>query len=87
MNKLRIVLLSLMLASTGCASERLYVKVVDDEGNSVSNAVVNVSFTSGRLDLVPLLPSESPCSILVPTTLILNLTPSAIFIKARRGAG
>ena len=49
MNKLRIVLLSLMLASTGCASERLYVKVVDDEGNSVSNAVVNVSFTSGHV--------------------------------------
>ena len=32
MNKIRTALLALMLANVGCASERLYVKVVDEEG-------------------------------------------------------
>ena len=37
------------MANIGCASERLYVKVINDDGNPVSNAVVNVSFTSGHV--------------------------------------
>ena len=32
----------LLLGNLGCASERLHVKVVDDDGNPVSNAVVEV---------------------------------------------
>lgn len=35
----------LLLANLGCASERLYVNVVDDEGVPVSNATVNVDFS------------------------------------------
>ena len=38
-----------LLANVGCASERLYVKVIDDEGNPVSNATVHVGFTSGHV--------------------------------------
>ncbi len=51
MNKIRAALLALMLANVGCASERLYVKVVDEEGRPVSNAAVNVDFTSSHVVL------------------------------------
>jgi hypothetical protein len=51
MNKIRAALLALMLANVGCASERLYVKVVDEEGRPVSNATVNVDFTSSHVVL------------------------------------
>ena len=34
--------ISLLLGNFGCASEKLYVKVVDDEGCPVANAVVKV---------------------------------------------
>lgn len=44
-----LTILVLLLANSGCASERLYVTVVDDIGNPVSNAVVNVSFSSGHV--------------------------------------
>ena len=45
------LIISLLLSIThiGCASERLYVKVVDDEGVPVSNATVNVGFSSGHV--------------------------------------
>ena len=33
MSNSRIMVAFLLLANLGCASERLYVKVVDDEGN------------------------------------------------------
>ena len=51
MNKLRVVMSSVILASTGCASERLYVKVIDDVGSPVSNATVEVAFSSGHIIL------------------------------------
>ena len=41
--------LALLLANAGCASERLYVKVIDDEGNPVTNATVHVGFSSGNV--------------------------------------
>ena len=44
-----LVIMALTLSNVGCASERLHVKVVDDDGIPVSNAVVNVSFTSGHV--------------------------------------
>ena len=46
MSKLRIMMAFLLLASTGCASERLYVKVIDDEGCPVANAMVKVGFST-----------------------------------------
>ena len=49
MSKCRIMLTFLFLAHAGCAGERLYVKVVDDEGIPVSNATVNVGFSSGHV--------------------------------------
>ena len=48
MNKLRVLLSSVILASTGCASERLYVKVIDDEGWPVANAMVKVGFSTSH---------------------------------------
>ena len=49
MSKLRIMTAFLLLASTGCASERLYVKVVDDEGHPVANAAVKVGFSTSHV--------------------------------------
>ena len=46
MSKCRIMVAFLLLVIYGCASERLYIKVVDDEGAPVSNATVNVGFSS-----------------------------------------
>ena len=43
------VILALLLTSLGCASERLYVKVVDDEGNPVTNAIVKVGFSTSHV--------------------------------------
>ena len=42
MNKHMFLTISLLLGNFGCASEKLYVKVVDDEGCPVANAVVKV---------------------------------------------
>lgn len=42
MNRTCAVMLILLLANIGCASERLYVKVVDDKGAPVTNAIVKV---------------------------------------------
>ena len=44
-----LVAIFLSLANVGCASEMLCIKVVDDEGNPVSNATVHVGFTSGHV--------------------------------------
>ncbi len=44
-----IAIIALALSNVGCASECLYIRVVDDDGIPVSNAVVNVSFTSGHV--------------------------------------
>ena len=43
---LKFSLVFAAIAFAGCASERLYVNVVDNEGNPISNATVNVGFTS-----------------------------------------
>ena len=43
MNKIHIASAILLVASSGCASERLYVKVIDDLGRPVTNAVVAVA--------------------------------------------
>ncbi len=42
MNKFLTSISLLLMANAGCASERLYVKVVGDDGNPVTNAVVAV---------------------------------------------
>jgi len=42
MNKNLIAMACLLMANCGCASERLYVKVIDDDGRPVTNAVVTV---------------------------------------------
>ena len=49
MSKCRTMMTILLLANLGCATERLYVKVLDDVGNPVSNATVHVGFTSGHV--------------------------------------
>ncbi len=46
MNKNSIMMFFLLLANLGCASERLYVKVVDDDKVPVSNATVSVDFST-----------------------------------------
>ena len=45
MSKIRITLTFVLLVNLGCASERLYVKVVDDEGTPVTNGIVYVGFS------------------------------------------
>lgn len=49
MSKGHVVLLALLLSNVGYASERLFIKVVDEEGEPVSNATVAVGFTSGHI--------------------------------------
>lgn len=49
MSKFRTMLTFLLLGNLGCASERLYVKVVDDEGNPVTNGVVHVGFSTSHV--------------------------------------
>ena len=44
-----LTIIALALSNIGCASELIHVKVVDGDGFPVSNAVVNVSFTSGHV--------------------------------------
>ena len=46
-NLIAVVLLS--ITHVGCASERLHVKVIDEEGFPVSNATVTVGFSSGHV--------------------------------------
>jgi hypothetical protein len=42
MNKIITATVTLLVANLGCASERLYVKIIDDNGYPVTNAVVTV---------------------------------------------
>ena len=49
MSKCRIMMISLLLANLGCASERLHVKVMDNEGRPVTNAVVKVAFPTSHV--------------------------------------
>lgn len=49
MSKCRIMITFLLLANCGCAGERLYVKVVDDEGNPVTNGIVRVGFSTSHV--------------------------------------
>ena len=49
MNRNNVVMSFLILANVGYASERLYVKVTDDEGLPVSNATVSVGFSTSNV--------------------------------------
>ena len=49
MNRLGILCVALSFAAEGCASERLYVQVTDNEGIPVSDVMVSVGFTSGHV--------------------------------------
>ena len=49
MSKCRIMMISLLLANLGCASERLRVTVTDAEGLPVTNAIVRLGFLSGHV--------------------------------------
>ena len=49
MKKRLIIVLLLAFVHLGCASERLYVTVIDDDGYPVSNATVHVGFTAGHV--------------------------------------
>ena len=49
MSKFRIMLTFLLLVNLGCASERLYVKVVDGVGNPVTNGIVRVGVSTSHL--------------------------------------
>ena len=55
-NRNYLSIMALLFAGTGCASERLYVKVVDDEGAPVSNATVSVYFSSSHVILAKVRP-------------------------------
>ena len=48
-SKIFLALATLLITSSGCASERLYVKVVDYEGHPVSNATVCVGFSTSHV--------------------------------------
>ena len=49
MNKIYVTMVLLVLANAGCASERLYVNVVDGEGVPVTNANVHVGFSTSHI--------------------------------------
>lgn len=49
MNRWCVAITVLLFANIGCASERLYVKVVDNDGNPVTNAVVCVGFSTSNV--------------------------------------
>lgn len=44
-----VMLWALTHALAGCATERLYVRVLDDEGNPVTNGIVRVGFSTGHV--------------------------------------
>ena len=44
MTKVLVLMVFAFVINAGCASERLYVRVVDNDGKPVSNAVVKVGF-------------------------------------------
>ena len=49
MSVLKTMLTFLLLDNLGCASERLYVKVVDGDGNPVTNGIVRVGVSTSHL--------------------------------------
>lgn len=49
MRKMIVAMVAILLGLTGCATERLGVKVTDSNGFPVSNAVVRVGFSSGNI--------------------------------------
>ena len=49
MNKNCITILVVLVTNIGCASERLRVKVIDNEGRPVTNAVVKVAFPTSHV--------------------------------------
>ncbi len=49
MNRQCLTIAAMLFANAGCASERFFVRVTDDEGYPVSNATVNVDFTSSHV--------------------------------------
>ena len=49
MSVLKTMLTFLLLVNLGCASERLYVKVVDGDGNPVTNGIVRVGVSTSHL--------------------------------------
>ena len=48
-SKIFLSIATLLITISGCASERLYVKVVDYEGHPVSNATVCVGFSTSHV--------------------------------------
>ena len=44
-----VMLWALTHALAGCATERLYVRVLDDEGNPVTNGIVRVGFSTSHV--------------------------------------
>ena len=48
-NKFYFLAIFLFVINAGCASERLYVRVTDNEGKPVSNAVVRVGFSTSNV--------------------------------------
>ncbi len=86
MNKPLIVSAIILVANSGCASERLYVKVIDELGRPVTNAVVAVAVPPatafGATGYSPQKGSRYQ-SFPVPTAPILNSTRIGICIKAR----
>lgn len=44
-----VMLWALTYALAGCATERLYVRVLDDEGNHVTNGIVRVGFSTSHV--------------------------------------
>ena len=49
MNKNCITILVVLVTNIGCASEKLHVKVMDNEGRPVTNAVVKVAFPTSHV--------------------------------------
>ena len=47
--KSAVSIFALMVAINGCATEMLDVKVTDDEGRPVTNAILRVSFSTGNV--------------------------------------
>jgi hypothetical protein len=48
-NKFYFLAIFLFVINAGCASERLYVRVVDNDGKPVSNAVVRVGYSTSNV--------------------------------------
>ena len=49
MTKVLVLMVFAFVINAGCASERLYVRVVDNDGKPISNAVVKVGFSTSNV--------------------------------------